>query len=71
MWTMYTDEVTVLAAKILRVHPLARVKTDQPDVGLIVHVSAREETFVATELAGRDIHVSFADEATCPVPRRW
>ena len=66
MWTMSTDEVTVLAAKILRVHPLARVKTDQPDVGLIVHVSAREETFVATELAARDIHVSFADEGHVP-----
>ena len=70
MWTMSTDEVTVLAAKILRVHPLARVKTDQPDVGLIVHVSAREETFVATELAARDIHVSFADEGHVPSSRR-
>ena len=65
-WTMSTDEITVLAAKILRVHPLAQVKTDQPDVGLIVHVSAREETFVATELAARDIHVSFADEGHVP-----
>ena len=62
MWTMSTDEVTLLAAKILRVHPLARVKTDQPDVGVIVHVPAREEALVASELAGRDIHVSFADE---------
>ena len=33
MWTMSTDEVTALAAKILRVHPLAQVKTEQPDVG--------------------------------------
>jgi processive 1,2-diacylglycerol beta-glucosyltransferase len=66
MWTMSTDEVTVLAAKILRVHPLARVATDQPDVGLIVHVSAHEETLVASALAARDIHVSFADEGHVP-----
>ena len=69
MWTMSTDEVTVLAAKILHVHPLARVATDQPDVGVIVRVSAREETLVASELAGRDIHVSFADEGGVPSSR--
>jgi processive 1,2-diacylglycerol beta-glucosyltransferase len=68
MWTMSTDEVTVLAAKILRVHPLAQVKTDQPDVGLIVHVSAHEEASVAAALAARDIHVSFADEGSVPKP---
>ena len=62
MWTMSTDEVTALAAKILHVHPLAQVKTDQPDVGVIVHVPAREEALVASELAGRGIHVSFADD---------
>ena len=38
MWTMSTDEVTALAAEILHVHPLARVKTDQRDVGVIVRV---------------------------------
>jgi UDP-N-acetylglucosamine:LPS N-acetylglucosamine transferase len=68
MWTMSTDEVTVLAAKILHVHPLARVQTDQPDVGVIVRVPARAETLVAAELAGRDIHVSFADEGGVPRP---
>jgi len=68
MWTMSTDEVTVLAAKILHVHPLARVKTDQPDVGLIVRVPARDEALVASQLAGRDIHVSFADEGSVPKP---
>jgi len=68
MWTMSTDEVTVLAAKILHVHPLARVKTDQPDVGLIVRVPARDQMLVASELAGRDIHVSFADEGGVPKP---
>jgi processive 1,2-diacylglycerol beta-glucosyltransferase len=65
-WTMSTDEGTGLAARILRVHPLARVRTDQPDVGVIVHVPARDETMVASELAGRDIHVSFADEGSVP-----
>ena len=66
MWTMSTDEVTVLAAKILHVHPLARVKTDQPDVGVIVRVPASDQTLVAAELAGRDIHVSFADDGSAP-----
>ncbi len=66
MWTMSTDEVTVLAAKILHVHPLARVKTDQPDVGVIVRVPTADETLVASELAGRGIHVSFADAGGVP-----
>jgi processive 1,2-diacylglycerol beta-glucosyltransferase len=66
MWTMSTDEVTVLAAKILHVHPLTRVKTDQPDVGVIVRVPARAQSLVAAELAGRGIHVSFADEGGVP-----
>jgi processive 1,2-diacylglycerol beta-glucosyltransferase len=66
MWTMSTDEVTVLAAKILHVHPLARVKTDQPDVGVIVRVPTADEMLVASELAGRGIHVSFADAGGVP-----
>ena len=37
-WMMSTDEVTALASKILHVHPLAKVKTSQPDVGVIVRV---------------------------------
>ncbi len=68
MWTMSTDEVTVLAAKILHVRPLVRVNTDQPDVGVIVRVPPRDETLVASELAGRGIHVSFADEGGVPKP---
>jgi processive 1,2-diacylglycerol beta-glucosyltransferase len=68
MWTMSTDEVTVLAAKILHVHPLARVNTDQHDVGVIVRVPPAEEALVAGELAGRDIHVSFADAGAAPQP---
>src|ERR1700682_2392734 len=63
---MSTDELTALAAKILRVHPLAKVKTNQPDVGVIVHVPARDMSLVATELAGRGIHVSFADDGGVP-----
>ncbi len=62
MWTMSTDEVTLLAAKILRENPLARVKTDQLDVGVIARVPPRDQALVASELAGRGIHVSFAGE---------
>lgn len=66
MWTMSTDEVTLLAAKILRVHPLARVSTDQADVGLIVQAPVRSEAAVAAALADRGIHVSLADEGRAP-----
>jgi len=66
MWTMSTDEVAVLAAKILHEKPLARVRTAQPDVGVIVRVPPGEEAFVAGELARRGIHVSFADEGRVP-----
>jgi processive 1,2-diacylglycerol beta-glucosyltransferase len=66
MWTMSTDEVTLLAAKILRVHPLARVVTDQRDVGLIVRVPVHAERLVAAELAADGIHVSVADEGRAP-----
>jgi processive 1,2-diacylglycerol beta-glucosyltransferase len=58
---MSTDEVTALASKLLRVHPLSHVNTDQPDVGMIVRAPASELRRVAAELAGRGIHVSFAD----------
>lgn len=66
MWTMSTDEVTVLAAKILHVHPLARVKTDQRDVALIVRAPAVDQPLLAGELAQRDIHVTFADASSTP-----
>jgi processive 1,2-diacylglycerol beta-glucosyltransferase len=66
-WMMSTDEVTAIASKILHVHPLKQVKTDQPDVGLIVHVSTPGEvSLVASELAKRRIHVSFADDGGVP-----
>jgi processive 1,2-diacylglycerol beta-glucosyltransferase len=68
-WMASTDEVTALASKILHVHPLKQVKTDQPDVGLIVHVpAAGDVSLVAAQLASRGIHVSFADDGTVPSP---
>jgi processive 1,2-diacylglycerol beta-glucosyltransferase len=65
-WTMSTDEVTSLASAALGVHPLKRVNTDQPDVGVIVRVPVRDVPLVAAELAGRGIHVSFADGGGVP-----
>jgi processive 1,2-diacylglycerol beta-glucosyltransferase len=65
-WTMSTDEVTALASALLRVHPLTRVSTDQPDVGIIVRAPAHDVTLVAAELAGRGIHASFADDGGVP-----
>jgi processive 1,2-diacylglycerol beta-glucosyltransferase len=65
-WMMSTDEVTALASKILHVHPLKQFKTDQPDVGLIVHVPAGQVPRIASELASRGIHVSFADDGSVP-----
>jgi processive 1,2-diacylglycerol beta-glucosyltransferase len=65
-WTMSTDEVTALASALLRVHPLTHIKTDQPDVGLIVRAPADEITLVAAELAGRRIHASFTDDGVVP-----
>jgi processive 1,2-diacylglycerol beta-glucosyltransferase len=66
-WTMSTDEVTALASALLRVHPLTHIKTDQPDVGLIVRAPANEVTLVAAELAGRGIHASFTDDGVVPL----
>jgi processive 1,2-diacylglycerol beta-glucosyltransferase len=65
-WMMSTDEVSAVAAKILRVHPLARVKTSRPDVGVIVRTPERDVLLVAAALAGRGIHVSFADDGGVP-----
>jgi processive 1,2-diacylglycerol beta-glucosyltransferase len=66
MWTMSTDEVTLLAADILHVHPLAKVQTDQPDVAVIVRAPVGREDYVAKALAARGIHVSLADEGRVP-----
>jgi UDP-N-acetylglucosamine:LPS N-acetylglucosamine transferase len=65
-WMMSTDEVTALATKILHVHPLAHVNTSQPEVGVIVRAPARDVPFLAGELAGRGIHISFTDDAGVP-----
>jgi hypothetical protein len=62
-WTMSTDEVAALADKVLHVHPLTHVATTQRDVGVIVHMPAGDMVRVAAELAHRNIHVSFADDA--------
>lgn len=66
MWTLSTDEVSVLAAKILHEKPLARVKTEQRDVGVILRVPSWAQAFVAAELARRGIHTSFADAGRVP-----
>jgi processive 1,2-diacylglycerol beta-glucosyltransferase len=65
-WMLSTDEVTAVATKILRVHPLAQVQTTQPDVGVIVRTPADQVGLVAAELADRGIHVSFTDDAGIP-----
>jgi UDP-N-acetylglucosamine:LPS N-acetylglucosamine transferase len=68
IWTLSTDEVSVLAAKLLHEKPLVRVRTEQHDVGLIVRAPSSAQAFVAAALARRGIHVSFADAGV--VPRR-
>ncbi len=69
-WVMSTDEVTALAAKLLRVHPLAHVDTRQRG-GRRGRARARRATspLVAAELAARGIHVSFADGGRVPPQR--
>jgi UDP-N-acetylglucosamine:LPS N-acetylglucosamine transferase len=65
-WMMSTDEVTALASKILHVHALARVKTDQPEVGVILRVPTGDVSAVASALAKQGIHISFADGGGVP-----
>jgi processive 1,2-diacylglycerol beta-glucosyltransferase len=67
-WTMSTDEATALASRLLGVKPLAQVRTDQHDVGVIVRAPALDVAHVATELASQGIHVSFTDDAGVPAP---
>jgi len=62
MWTMSTDEVSAVAAAILHVHTLAQVRTDRPDVGVIVRAPADDVVRVASALAAQGIHASFADD---------
>jgi processive 1,2-diacylglycerol beta-glucosyltransferase len=65
-WMASTDEVNALADKLLHVHPLVRVTTTQPEVGLIVHTPAGDVAPVAAALAAKGIHVSFADDSSVP-----
>jgi processive 1,2-diacylglycerol beta-glucosyltransferase len=65
-WMLSTDEVTAVWAKVLQVHELVHVRTSQRDVGLIVHVPAQDIALVASELADRGIHASFADDSGVP-----
>jgi len=60
-WLMSTDEVTAFAGFFLGVHPLKRVDTTKPDVGLVLRVPSGEVTLVASELSGAGIHASFTD----------
>ncbi len=69
-WMLSTDEVTSLAAKVLRVSPLAHVKTDQHAVAVVVRAPSSSVSILAYQLAERGIHVSFADDAGVPTPER-
>jgi processive 1,2-diacylglycerol beta-glucosyltransferase len=69
-WMMSTDEVTTLAAKVLRVHPLAHVVTHQRAVAIVVRAPSSDVSVLAYQLAERKIHVSFADDAGVPTPER-
>lgn len=65
-WIMSTDEVSALASMILRMHPLSQVRTDHPDVGVIVRAPLADVPKLASSLAGSGIHVSFADGGSVP-----
>jgi len=66
MWTMSTDEVTAVASVLVGVHTVKHVSTDQPDAGVIVRAPTRDVTLLATQLAARGIHLSFADDGGVP-----
>jgi UDP-N-acetylglucosamine:LPS N-acetylglucosamine transferase len=65
-WMMSTDEVAALAAKILRVHELTHVRTNGDEIGVIVRTPRADIPAVASDLAARGVHVSFADDASVP-----
>jgi len=65
-WMMSTDEVAALAAKLLRVHELTRVHTNGAAIGVIVRTPRGNIPVVASALAERGMHVSFADGAAVP-----
>jgi processive 1,2-diacylglycerol beta-glucosyltransferase len=60
-WLMSTDEVTAFAGFFLGVHPLERVDTTKPEIGLVVRAPAGQVTILASELSGAGIHASFTD----------
>ncbi len=60
-WLMSTDEVTAFAGFFLGVHPLERVDTTKPDIGLVVRAPAGEVAILASELSNAGIHASFTD----------
>ncbi len=49
-------------------HELVHVRTAQPDVGLIVHTPSGDIAAVASALAAKGIHASFADDSGVPAP---
>jgi processive 1,2-diacylglycerol beta-glucosyltransferase len=63
-WVMSTDDMTSVASAILGVHQLEHVRTEAPDVGVIVRTQAGEVVPLARELAARGTRVSFADAVT-------
>ncbi len=69
-WMLSTDEVTAVAAKVLHVHELEHVATRQPEVGVIVHAPSNQIASLAARLAGRGIHLSFADDSGVPSRER-
>jgi processive 1,2-diacylglycerol beta-glucosyltransferase len=69
-WMMSTDDVTSLAAKVLDVKPLSHVATDQQAVAIVVRTPSGGISTLASQLAARRIHVSFADDAGVPSARR-
>jgi hypothetical protein len=60
-WLMSTDEVTAFAGLFLGVHPLERVETAKPEVGLVIRAPAAQVKLLAGELADAGIHASFSD----------
>jgi processive 1,2-diacylglycerol beta-glucosyltransferase len=63
-WVMSTDDMTSVASAILDVHQLKHVRTEGPDVGVIVRTRAGNVLALARDLAARGTRVSFADAVT-------
>lgn len=61
-WILSTDEVRAVAGVILKVQPLAQVRTTRHDVGMIVSTPPDDITGVAHALAARGVHPAFADD---------